>query len=235
MKNKYNNHNNNILYTNIFIEVHWYDSFCQIAQPPSTTKSNTFHNLHMLFIIQKQAGSLFISILNNNKIFRECIYIWNGFTSLKMPFIMLPMVFHCLPVMPRTSGADLWADPSKQHETQRGMVARGRLMPKNKNKQLLYRKTKTDESQVAVLEIASRGSWEGCRLCWGPGCAAGRDEIGADERGRRTAEGIAGWKLETGESRGLGNEGSQELGGHWESREEMWNEMRRKENDQKNI
>ena len=96
------------------------------------------------------------------------------------------------------------------------------------------RKTKTDESQVAVLEIASRGSWEGCRLCWGPGCAAGRDEMRADERGRRTAEGIMGWKLGTGESRGLGKEGSQELGGHWESREETWNETRGKENDQKN-
>ena len=56
----------------------------------------------------------------------------------------------------------------------------------------------------------------------------------ADERGRRTAEGIAGWKLGTGESRGLGNEGSQELGGHLVSREETWNETRRKENDQKN-
>ena len=47
------------------------------------------------------------------------------------------------------------------------------------------RKTIMDESQVAVLEIAGRGSWEGCRLCWGPGCAAGRDEMRADERGRR--------------------------------------------------
>ena len=54
-----------------------------------------------------------------------------------------------------------------------------------------------------------------------------------DERGRRTTEGIAGWKLGAGESRGLENEGSQELGGHWESREETWNETRRKENDQK--
>ena len=43
------------------------------------------------------------------------------------------------------------------------------------------RKTKTDESQVVVLESASRGSWEGCRLCWGPGCAAGRDEMRADK------------------------------------------------------
>ena len=35
------------------------------------------------------------------------------------------------------------------------------------------KKNKTDESQGAVLEIAGRWSLEGCRLCWGPGCAAG--------------------------------------------------------------
>ena len=119
-------------------------------------------------------------------------------------------------VMPRTSGEDLWADPSKQHETQRGMVARGRLMPKkrkiNNSRMGKPRKTKTDESQVAVLDIASRGSWEGCRLCWGPGCAAGRDEMRADERGRRTAEGYRGleagnWRIAGSRERGLSGAG----------------------------
>ena len=98
--------------------------------------------------------------------------------------------------MPRTSGVDLWADPSKQHETQRGMVALGHLMPEkikiNNSRTGKQRKTKTDESQVTGVEIADRGSWEGCRLCWGPGCAAGRDDMRADEQGRRIAEGITG-------------------------------------------
>ena len=99
--------------------------------------------------------------------------------------------------MPRTSGADLWSDPSKQHETQRGMVARGRLMPKTRRtgKQ---RKTKTDESQVAVLEIASRGSWEGCRLCWVQGVQLGEMRCGqTNEGGELRRESWAGsWELE---------------------------------------
>ena len=62
MKNKYNN---TMLFTNIFINVHWFKFFAKYPTP-----INTFH---MLFIIEKQAGSLFISILNNNTIFWECI------------------------------------------------------------------------------------------------------------------------------------------------------------------
>ena len=50
-----------------------------------------------------------------------------------------------------------------------------------------------------------------------------------NEGGELQRESRAGsWKLGTGESRGLGNEGSQELGGHWESREETWDMERGK-------
>ena len=48
IKNVYNNHNNTILYTDIL----------RLVDPRQ--------QFQMLFIIDKQAGSLFISILNNN-------------------------------------------------------------------------------------------------------------------------------------------------------------------------
>ena len=70
--------------------------------------------------------------------------------------------------MPWIRGVDLWADPSKQYETRRDMIARRRLMfeqgegeKENKNKR--------SESWAAMWEAADRGSGEGCRLELGPG------------------------------------------------------------------
>ena len=57
IKNKDNNHNNTILYANIFIEVHWL-KFLSNNQPPSTTETHSIivHAIHL----KKKTGWLHI-------------------------------------------------------------------------------------------------------------------------------------------------------------------------------
>ena len=104
--------------------------------------------------------------------------------------------------MPGTSGADLWAAPSKQHETQRGMVVRGHLMPK---------KRKINNSRMGKQRKTKKRTcprWQ----CWrSPAEGAGKGAGCAGVRGVQLGETRCGQMNEGGELRRESRAGSWEL------------------------
>ena len=123
-------------------------------------------------------------------------------------------------VMPRISGAEQWADPSKQYATQRGMVARGHLMPVNTGKSKNQNNSRTGKKEKLnggipggctgdhrQMELGRVQAVLGSGVCSWVRREAGRRTRKANCRGNRGLE-AGSWRIAGSQERGITGAGN---------------------------